>query len=127
MRIGVSLEHTKVGQKYHRVTKIELSEGCGFDSCLGRTSFVYQSRSIRPPQRTTGTRPLTDSPLCSRRRKITDSSSNSILFCSFVTAFINRAVELFGVAVEGARDGVRQEVSFIDAWRAMRRRVVEEG
>lgn len=40
-----------------------------------------------------------------------------------VTAFINRAVELFGVAVEGARDGVRQEASFIDAWRAMRRRV----
>tara|TARA_B110000003_G_scaffold175730_1_gene175233 strand:- start:7142 stop:7861 length:720 start_codon:yes stop_codon:yes gene_type:complete len=38
------------------------------------------------------------------------------------TAFVDRAVELFGVEVERERDRVHREASFIDAWREARRR-----
>jgi hypothetical protein len=38
------------------------------------------------------------------------------------TAFVDSAVELFGVEVERERDRVHREASFIDAWREARRR-----
>jgi hypothetical protein len=38
------------------------------------------------------------------------------------TAFVDRAVELFGEEVERERDRVHREASFIDAWREARRR-----